>query len=84
MRTILNSIELEDNSGNVFATFKTEEEYQIYLMDLAVEMNDLDCDQTDLFDFVTWYCIFENNNIVSINEKKYLAKKGNLNVKSIR
>ena len=70
----LHSIELE-HQGSVFATFNTEEQYQSYLRDLAVEYSDKDFDGKELFDFKAWYCVFKGGEIISIDEKSYIEKR---------
>lgn len=68
----LHSIELEKN-GNVFATFRNENEYDEYLGNNAVDYYDGDFDMTD--DYKVWYCVFKNGQIISIDEKTYLSRK---------
>lgn len=73
MDKILHSIELEHN-GNVFATFRNEDEYDEYLGDLAVDYNDGDCDMPE--NYKVWYCVFEKGEISSLSEKQFSDLKG--------
>lgn len=67
-RNKLHSIELEHN-GIVFATFNTEEEYDEYLGNLAVDYRDEDSDVD--FNFETYYCVFDKGDIISFSESEY-------------
>ncbi|ADD71755.1 hypothetical protein LM1A4_032 [Leuconostoc phage 1-A4] len=62
----IHAIELEDKKGNVFARFNNFAEYDEYLGDLALDLNDEDCD-VDL-NFETWYCYFIDGEIKSFIE----------------
>ena len=62
----IHAIELEDENGNVFESFNNFAEYDEYLGDLAVDLNDEDCD-VDL-NFETWYCYFIDGEIKSFKE----------------
>lgn len=70
----LHVIELEDKKGNIFARFNNFTEYDEYLGDLAVDLNDEDCG-VDL-DFTTWYCYFIGGEIKSFTEVQHDCKNG--------
>lgn len=68
MKTNLHSIELEQN-GNIFAIFRNETEYDEYLGDLAVDYYDGDVDMSENYD--VWYCVFINDELVSMTQNEY-------------
>lgn len=71
MTITLHSIELEQN-GDVFATFRNEQEYDEYLGDLAVDYYDEDEDFDIPGNYTVWYCVMIDGEITSLTKEQYI------------